>query len=108
MTEIKVSQRAREAAARTAYYGGKPNVARCIRAGTVDQNWRVQTFASFEQAVRADERERAAKVAEGWPARSGDDQYQTCGNGSFWDEGTLYDQGRADAAAAIRAQGDEA
>lgn len=64
MTDIKVSQRAREAAAQTAEECGKPSVAKHIRAGATDQNWRVQAFARFEQAIRADERERAAKVVD--------------------------------------------
>ncbi len=51
--------------------------------------------------------ERAAMIAEGWECESAGGVYLTCGNGNFWDEGTIYDQGRADAAGAIRALGDD-
>ncbi|KZL24245.1 hypothetical protein [Pseudovibrio sp. Ad37] len=45
--------------------------------------------------------EDAAKLAEGWPTHSAGDDYQTDGS-KFWDAGNNYDQGRIDAAAAIR------
>lgn len=50
--------------------------------------------------------EEAVKLAEGWEWRNNDGDetpYQTCGNGKFWDAGTAYDQGRIEAATAIRA-----
>jgi hypothetical protein len=68
----------------------------------------VQALARHREAAVAEavakEREACAVAAEGWPVEAAGDQYQASGNGSFWDEGTLYDQGRADAAAAIRAR----
>jgi hypothetical protein len=67
---IAVSQRARMAAARSADNAEKPNVARLIRLGNADQNWRAQAFARFEAEIRADERERAAKVAENYMSRN--------------------------------------
>jgi hypothetical protein len=77
--------------------------------GTADNGPTVQAFARHRVnaitralAERASVIEECAKVAEGWPVNAAGDDYQTCGNGSFWDEGTDYDQGRADAAAAIR------
>ena len=63
-----VSQRAREVAAHTADNAKLPSVARQIRLGSADKNWRVQAFAHFEAEIRADataiERERCALVAE--------------------------------------------
>lgn len=47
--------------------------------------------------------EAAEKAAEGWEVEAAGDTYMTSGNGNFWDPGTHYDQGRHDAAAAIRA-----
>ena len=44
------------------------------------------------------QREACARLAEGWE----EGQYQTCGNGNYWDPGTIYNQGRIDAAAACR------
>jgi predicted transcriptional regulator len=64
------------------------------------------TSPPTEAQIRADERERCAKVAEGWETEAAGDEYMTCGNGKFWDAGTAYDQGRADSAASIRARGD--
>ncbi len=53
----------------------------------------------------AAEREECAKAAEGWSCEAAGDNYQTSGIDEFWDANTLYDQGRVDAAAAIRARG---
>jgi hypothetical protein len=102
------AQRARELLA--AESGDGP-IGRAIREGTSFKA--SSSMISVEKALRAIERalngerdailEECAKVAEGWPVNAAGDDYQTCGNGSFWDEGTNYDQGRADAAAAIRA-----
>jgi hypothetical protein len=80
-------------------------VASMTRAGKRDSDPIVQAIAAWNTralAERASVIEECAKVAEGWPVNAAGDDYQTCGNGSFWDEGTDYDQGRADAAAAIR------
>jgi hypothetical protein len=62
----------------------------------------METPAPVTPAVRAQILEEAAKVAEGWPVEACGDTYQTSGNGEFWDAGNHYDQGRIDAAAAIR------
>lgn len=62
------------------------------------------TLEHMQREVDA-EREACAKVAEGWECESDVGDYMTCGNGNFWDAGTSYDQGRADAGAAIRARG---
>lgn len=51
--------------------------------------------------------EKCAEVAEGWETHAAGHDYQTSGNGRFWDAGTNYDQGRVDAAANIRALGAE-
>ncbi len=59
----------------------------------------------FAALVAAAEREECAKVAEGWSCEAAGDNYQTSGIDEFWDANTLYDQGRVDAAAAIRARG---
>lgn len=45
----------------------------------------------------------AAALAEGHETHAAGDDYQTSGDGRFWDAGTIYDQGRVDAAADIRA-----
>ncbi len=47
--------------------------------------------------------EEAAVKTEGWPIDACDGQYQTSGNGRYWDAGTPYDQGRLDASSDIRA-----
>ncbi len=60
--------------------------------------------AAIKEAVEA-EREECAKAAEGWSCEAAGDNYQTSGIDEFWDANTLYDQGRVDAAAAIRARG---
>lgn len=66
MNEIKVSQRAREAAAeRFEDAFGPTELTREMRLGLHDYDPTIQAFARFEQAVRADERERAAKAAAG-------------------------------------------
>lgn len=86
--------------AKTHWLWPAPSVTDLRRGGPGwDDYHLVQAFARHRLAAL----EEAARVAEGWPVEACGDQYQTCGNGSFWDEGTPYDQGRADAAAAIRA-----
>lgn len=60
---IAVSQRAREFAARW-MFGAWPEVSRDVLAGTNDDNTLAQAFARFEAEIRADERERVAKVAD--------------------------------------------
>lgn len=61
MNEIKVSQQAREAAAeRFDAAFGPTELTREMRLGLHDCDPMVQAFARFEQAIRADERERAA------------------------------------------------
>lgn len=90
MTEIKVSQRAREAAATLA------------RATYLDDDHpTVQAFARFEQAIRADEREMAAKVAENTNAPQPENILQASIVKSIYAHGQRI-------AATIRAQGDEA
>lgn len=60
MTEIKVSQRAREAAAdRFDAAFGPSDLSREMRQGLHDCDPMIQAFARFEQAIRADERERS-------------------------------------------------
>lgn len=49
-----------------------------------------------EQAIKA-----AARIAGGWPCHAAGTDYQTSGNGRFWDAGTDYAQGRVDASAEI-------
>ena len=75
-----------------------------------DVNWMpiigLKYLEKFAALVAAAEREACAKVAQGWECKAAGDDYQTSGNGKFWDAGTDYDQGRIDAAAAIRASGD--
>lgn len=67
MTEIKASQRAREAAATMwseTWQGRRDGESAVFREGCGDDGPIVQAFARFEQAVRADERERVAKVVD--------------------------------------------
>jgi len=60
-----------------------------------------EEYFRLKEAVK-ENRETFAKIAEGWPCEAAGDKYQTCGNGTFWDAGTDYDQGRIDAARDIR------
>lgn len=62
-----------------------------------------EQLATARAEARNQALEEAAKLAEGWETEAAGDVYQTCGNGNFWDPGTNYDQGRHDAATAIRA-----
>ena len=65
MSDVQVSQAAREAAA--AYYysaGGSPDIARDIRSGAKDGWFRVQAFARFEQDIIARLATRPAPVGE--------------------------------------------
>lgn len=89
MTDIKVSQRAREAAhdwIRTAPLA--------VKMAMVGPSSLYEAFARFEQAIRADEREMAAKVAE-WHGENVSNEKigKACSR---------------NIATAIRAQGDEA
>lgn len=64
---IAVSQRTREAylAYATATSRIRPDIyGAAVRAGAWDDTDDLQAFACFEAEIRADERERAAKVAE--------------------------------------------
>lgn len=91
---------AREAAAGYLHSKGDPESrqkAFAISGGKIDRADLVQSAA---RAIMQ-ERERCARVAEGWPIQCGDIEYQTNG-GRFWDAGTLYDQARVDVAADIR------
>lgn len=73
MTEIKVSQRAREAAADRFEAAFGPNDLSCeMRQGLHDCDPMAQAFARFEQAVRADEREVIAIYLESVAAKRSD------------------------------------
>jgi len=52
----------------------------------------------FETWWAQNDQQELDRLAEGWE----EGQYQTCGNGNYWDPGTIYNQGRIDAAAACR------
>ena len=70
------------------------------------QEVRASTRAALEAVlpmIRDEVLEEAARIAEGWPVEAAGNDYQTNGNGRFWDAGTNYHQSRMDAAAAIRA-----
>lgn len=108
MTEIKVSQRAREAGAdRFDAAFGPSDLSREMRQGLHDCDPMIQAFARFEQAIRADEMERAAKVLDGKSdTLAGLSLHSRRGNSASILRAKaelLREQ-----AAAIRAQGDEA
>lgn len=65
--------------------------------------WQARVQLIVAAALKA-ERERCAKIAEGWPTETAGDKYQTDVI-SFWDAGNVYDQARVDAAYAIRNSG---
>ena len=59
--------------------------------------------AVADDMVRA-ERDACERLAGGWRCEASGDNYQTSGNGNFWDDDSIYGQGRTEAAAAIRAR----
>ncbi len=72
-------------------------------ARILEQASEITTLRAQLEEARAKAIEDAARIAEGWPATAGGDEYQTSGNGRFWDAGNTYDQARIDAAFEIRA-----
>ena len=56
---------------------------------------------SLHRKCRHEDIEAATTAAEGWPVNAGGGDYQFDGN-QYWDAGNVYDQGRGDAAAAVR------
>ena len=67
-----------------------------------------QKLVAFAESVADDlvraEREACERLAVGWRYEASGDNYQTSGNGNFWDDDSAYGQGRTEAAAAIHAR----
>lgn len=68
-----------------------------------------KTMISEEMRLESDdlvraEREACKRLAGGWRCEASGDNYQTSGGGNFWDDDSIYGQGRTEAAAAIGAR----
>ncbi len=86
----------------SAFYGCEGNTLESINAG-INALAQAGLLAPAGSDVRRDALREAARIAEGWECQAGGNDYQTNGNGRFWDADTIYHQGRMDAAAQILA-----
>lgn len=83
-------QEAREAAAACARVIYGERIAVKISAGEMDRHHLVQAFARFEQAIRRDEAEKCARIAE----KRAEDRFAECGTRD-WDTNAYYYEGAA-------------